>query len=136
MKFSHLSGLALLVLGSQPVEAQLAADMKLENAGFVMRIADTPQKLERLRRLPPRTFVSRTGANGRYYLYAEPDVCKCVFLGDERALRAYRDMRRAGLPQPDVVGPSGINAENQIIQDMDVDAGFDVPFGDILDYRY
>jgi hypothetical protein len=139
----HSHGLRLLALfafgvlgGAMPAGAQLATDMKLEDAGFVMRRADTPDKIARLRLIPPRQFVTRTGKSGRYYLWADADYCKCVFVGDGRALQSFKDMR-AKLPQPDNVGPGGggINPENLIIHDMDLDAGIGVPDGDVLDYH-
>lgn len=128
--------LAFGFLGVMPAEAQLATDMRLEDAGFVMRRADTPEKVARLRLIPPRQFVSRTGKNGRYYLWADPDTCKCVFVGGAGALQSFKDMRR-GVPQPDNVGAgsSGINPENMIVHDMDEDAGINVPDGDVLDYH-
>jgi hypothetical protein len=129
--------LAGTLLAAAPAAAQLAADMKLEDAGFVMRRADTAQKLERIRALPPRQFVSRSKDGWRYYLYADPDYCRCVFLGDARALQAFRDMRRARLPQPDNV-PADTNwVEDQMIRDMDADAGIgELAEGDILDFRF
>ena len=120
--------------GGMPAMAQLATDMRLEDAGFVMRRADTPDKIARLRLIPPRQFVSRTGKRGRYYLWADPDTCRCVFVGDGRALQSFKDMRK-GLPQPDSVSPRGIDPENMIIHDMDEDAGINVPDGDVLDYH-
>ena len=123
-----------VLAGATPAGAQLATDMKLEDAGFVMRRADTPDKLARLRLIPPRQFVTRTGKSGRYYLWADADYCKCVFVGSARALQSFKDMRTR-LPQPDNVGPGGINPENLIIHDMDLDAGIDVPDGDVLDYH-
>jgi hypothetical protein len=134
-RFCLLTACALFT--GEPVEAQLATDMKLEDAGFVMRSAETAEKLARLRVLPPRQFVSRTGRSGRYYLWADPDTCRCVFLGSERAMQAYRDMRRAGLPNVDNVPASetGSDPERMIIRDMDADMG-DVPDGDVLDYRF
>ena len=56
-------------------------DMKLEDVGFVMRPANTPAQIERLRQLPPRTFIARSKSGRRYFLYADPDYCKCVFVG-------------------------------------------------------
>jgi hypothetical protein len=138
MRIGHLWLVAYFMFGlsggSAPATAQLAQDMKLEDAGFVMRPADTAQKLERLRLLPPRKFAARTKAGQRYYLYPDPDYCKCVFVGDQRALNSFRDMR-AGLPQPYVVGPGGVSAEHDMIYDMDAD-GVGVPEGDILDYGF
>jgi hypothetical protein len=137
----HTHGPRLLALfafgvlgGAMPAEAQLATDMRLEDAGFVMRRADTPDKVARLRLIPPRQFVTRTGKSGRYYLWADPDTCRCVFVGDGRALQSFKDMRK-GVLQPDHVGPGGINPDNMIIHDMDMDAGIDVPDGDVLDYH-
>ena len=71
---------------------QEGRDMKLEDVGFIMRPANTPAQIERLRLLPPRKFVARSRAGWRYYLYADPDYCKCIFLGDELAMRNYRDL--------------------------------------------
>src|SRR4051812_2624704 len=58
---THARGLRLTALialvalaGGAPAGAQLAADMKLEDAGFIMRRADTPEKMAQLRKLPPR----------------------------------------------------------------------------------
>jgi hypothetical protein len=133
---SRLSLLAACALFTgDPADAQLASDMKLEDAGFIMRNADSAEKLARLRVIPPRQFVTRIGKSGRYYLWADPDTCRCVFVGNERALQAYRDMRRAGLPRADNVPAAGIDPERLIIHDMDTDAG-DVPDGDVLDYRF
>ena len=136
-KFSLLALFAFVLLGgAMPVTAQLATDMRLEDAGFVMRRADTPEKVARLRLIPPRQFVSRTGRSGRYYLWADPDTCRCVFVGGAGALQSFKDMRRR-VPQPDNVGAgsSGINPETMIIHDMDQDAGINVPDGDVLDYH-
>ena len=120
---------AALEAGAQ----QLATDMKLEDAGFIMRRASTADHIARLRQLPPHKFVARMGPNGRYYVYADADVCKCAFVGTERALQAYRDMR-AGLPQPDNVGTGGFSVEGQIIHDM-INDGVGEPGSDIIDYR-
>ena len=125
---------AASIVAALPTGAQLASDMRLEDAGFVMRRADTPEKLARLRLIPPRQFISRTGRSGRYYLWADPDTCQCVFVGGPGALQSFKDMRK-GLTQPDNVSPNSIGPENMIIHDMDQDAGINVPDGDVLDYH-
>ncbi len=122
-----------------PVTAQLATDMRLEDAGFVMRRADTPEKIARLRLIPPRQFVTRTGKNGRYHLRADPDTCKCVFVGGagKAAACSFKDMRRRACRSRTMSGraPAVSNPENMIIHDMDEDAGNHVPDGDVLDYH-
>ena len=84
---------------------QEAQDMKLEDMGFVMRQADTPAQIERLRALPARTFVGRTKDDRRYYLYADPDYCKCVFVGNELAMKNYRDLMSPPPQAPMAIGP-------------------------------
>jgi hypothetical protein len=111
MRLDRVGVLAFLVVGlfSGNVEAghQEGTDMKLEDMGFIniMRPASTSQQIERLRLLPPRKFVARTRDGGRYYLYADPDYCKCVFVGDEVAMNNYRNLS-APLSQPPMsIGP-------------------------------
>jgi hypothetical protein len=140
---THIQSLRLFGLlafgalcSAEPAHAQLATDMKLEDAGFVMRRADTPEKMAQLRKLPPRKFATRVGQSGRYYLWADPESCQCVFVGTERALQAFRDMRRAALPQPDNVPASGPDPMGLMMHDMDMDAGINVPNGDVLDYQF
>lgn len=138
----HIRGLGFFVLltfaGTDPVQAQLASEMKLEDAGFIMRRADTPEKMAQLRKLPPRKFATRVGKTGRYYVWADPDACQCAFVGTERAFQAYRDMRRAGLPQPDNVPARdrGNAPMEMMVHDMDTDAGINVPDGDVIDYQF
>jgi hypothetical protein len=121
--------------GEPAAASQEATDMRLADAGFVMRPANTPEKLKQLRLLPPRKIVRRKAGDGHYYLYADPDYCKCVLAGDERAMQTYRDMQKPppGLPTVSVQ-PSGRSPESMIIQDMDDD----IPVADdnILRFRF
>jgi hypothetical protein len=111
--------------------AQEARDMRLEDAGFVMRPADTPAKVERLRKLPPRKFVARTVNGKRVYYFADPEFCKCVMVGDARAYQAFRDMRAAPPLVPNLP-PTGINPETDMVADFDEDLGATMEPNDIL----
>jgi hypothetical protein len=73
-----------------------------------MKPANTPAHVNQMMAMPPRRFIVRTTPAGvRYFLYADPGDCKCVFVGDEKARQNYRSIASARLPQPDNVGPSG-----------------------------
>jgi hypothetical protein len=133
-KLSILLICALVVLGGGAL-AQLATDMKLEDAGFVMRKADTAEKILHIKRVPPRQFVSRVKNGKTYYVYADPAVCQCVFVGDAIAYEAYRDMRKR-LPQPDAVAGSGVNATNIVASEMDRDVSDVIDDGNILDWKF
>ena len=61
---------------TQRTEQLLAA------AGFEMKLADTPEKLANLSTMTPRrTLVPEERDNRLYYVYADPDLCKCLYVG-------------------------------------------------------
>lgn len=64
----------------------------LSAAGFVPQMASTPQRLAAMRKLPPNKFVQQTRNNQVFYVYADPVVCMCVYLGDQGAYANYRNM--------------------------------------------
>jgi len=64
----------------------------LTAAGLQMKLADTPEKLANLSTLTPRrTLIPQERDNRLYYVYADPDLCKCLYVGTstqyERALQ-------------------------------------------------
>lgn len=140
MRISNARLLAVLAVGffGDPAGAgQEATDMKLEDAGFIMRQADTAEKLMHLRKVPSRKFIARTKAGKRYFIYADPDACKCVFLGNELAMKTYHDMVSPPPQLRTVIAPStGPTPEGEIIQDMDTDVSDMIPDGNILDYKF
>ncbi|MGE0563560.1 MAG: hypothetical protein AB7O50_03510 [Pseudolabrys sp.] len=109
----------------EPVAAQLATDMRLEDAGFVMRRASKPEHHDSLQKLPPRKFAAHGKGKDRYYLYADPDYCKCVFVGDEKAMQTFRDMR-PGVPRPDnSSGAPDTSRGDMMVHELERDA-FDI----------
>lgn len=123
---------ALLALLAAPFEAeaqtQRASDRNLIAAGFVMRPADTPGKMARLKSIPPYRFTARTKDGVRYYVYADPNDCKCAFVGYQKAYDAYRDMLRAPTPPPGLQefagerGPGNLE-QHLMVHEMNEDAG-------------
>ena len=69
---STVFAMATAGLSGLPASAQEAIGMKLEAAGFVMREANTPKKLARLKTLPPHKFVRRMKNGAAYFNYADP----------------------------------------------------------------
>lgn len=140
MRLSSARAAFLMALGlfADPAAAsQEGTDMKLEDAGFKMRIADTAEKMKHARLIPPRKFIARTKDGKRYYLYSDPDFCKCVFVGDEIAMKTYRDM--VSPPKdlaPTIIAPSGISPAILMEQDMHDDVSSQVGDGNILDWKF
>jgi hypothetical protein len=65
----------------------------LAAAGFVMKPADTPDKAANLQSLPPHRLVLQRRDGQPYYVYADPDVCRCVWAGDQKAFAQFQQMR-------------------------------------------
>jgi hypothetical protein len=77
----------------------------LSSAGFRVRFANGPAGLKAMRALPAHRFViQRNGGNVRY-LFAEPHLCVCIFVGTQANYQDYRDILSQGLQQPDFVSP-------------------------------
>ena len=137
MRFGQAGAAACLAMGlfSGAAEAgQEGNDMRLEDMGFTMRSANTPEQLARLRLLPPRKFLARTRDGRRYYIYADPDYCRCVFLGNELAMKNYKNLVSPQPQAPMVIGSGDLppTVAQQMIDE--VDPGLAIVDGDILDY--
>jgi hypothetical protein len=127
---------AATLLAGAASAGQEGTDMKLEDMGFTMRPASTPAQIERLRLLPARKFVRRTKEGRRYYLYADPDYCQCVFVGNEAAMKNYQALNAPSAAPPMPTGPDGGPVAGSLIQEIDPSINLMIGNGDILDYSY
>ena len=97
----------------------------LINSGFVARPADTPAKLARLRSFPKDKFVARKTRDGQlYYIYADPDLCVCAYVGTPKAMADYRAKWIATTsvdPEPAGRLRGQQLAEDYLIHDMSMD---------------
>jgi hypothetical protein len=64
----------------------------LSAAGFQMKLADTPQKVEHLQGLTSQKLVPHTRDGKLYYVYADPEFCKCLYVGNEPAYQKYQQL--------------------------------------------
>ena len=62
----------------------------LAAAGFIVRPANTPQRIAMLKRLPPHRFVRRDHGDTVNYVYADPLVCGCLYVGSQKAYDRYK----------------------------------------------
>jgi hypothetical protein len=123
-----LSGMPVMAEAQTAGSKQRATDRDLIAAGFVMRPADTPGKLARLKAIPAYRFSARTKNGVRYYIYADPSDCKCAFVGYQKAYDSYRDMIKPPAPPPGIgefsgEARSGNLADHLMVNEMDEDAG-------------
>ncbi|HEY7206288.1 MAG TPA: hypothetical protein VIA61_18420 [Methylomirabilota bacterium] len=88
--------LVLAVAGCAAIRGHDARDTEevLAAAGFHMKLADTPEKLARLQTLTPQKLVPHQRNGKVYFVYADPDFCKCLYAGTEQN---YQEYQRLGL---------------------------------------
>ena len=96
----------------------------LAAAGFRVQYADTAQKLANLEKLPPHKLVGRTKDGKVVYVYADPEVCKCVYFGNENAYQNYRRM----------IFEQNVAEEQRLTADIDETVNVEWPVWDPLYY--
>jgi hypothetical protein len=106
--FGLIGAFALLALtfgcaNTQPTENLLSA------AGFRTILANTPQRQEQLKALPPDkvTLVQRNGKN--YYVYADPAHWQ-IFVGTPSQYEKYQQLRLANNLAQDQLEDAQLNS--------------------------
>jgi hypothetical protein len=87
-----LVGLAAGGCASIRAHQAIQAEQILSAAGFVMKPADNPERLAELQKLAPRKVVRHMHDGQARYVYADPDTCKCLYVGDERQFQKYQEL--------------------------------------------
>jgi hypothetical protein len=62
-------------------------------AGFEMLPADTTERQQRLTAMPRYRLETRTRDGAIVYTYADPDRCRCVYVGGPTEYAAYQWLR-------------------------------------------
>ncbi len=91
----HLAAPALaacLLTAACATPQQRAEDREnlLTAAGFTARPANTPERVASLRGLPANKVVQRVRSGTVRYVYADPLVCGCLYVGDQAAYGRYQ----------------------------------------------
>ena len=87
----------LIVVAAGCVAIQTAETRSTEQllgaAGFRAEAADTPEKLAELQTLPARKVLPQTRDGKTTYLYPDPTVCHCLYVGGETEYHQYQRLR-------------------------------------------
>ena len=59
-------------------------------AGFSSLPANTSERMASLRSLPPHRFISQVRNGKVAWIYADPTVCACLYIGNEQAYNRYK----------------------------------------------
>ena len=81
-----LAGLAGCETQQQVVAAK---EDSLAAAGFTQVPANTPERVAMLSRLPPNRFIRRVRGENVTYVYGDPLVCDCLYVGSQQAYGQY-----------------------------------------------
>jgi hypothetical protein len=82
-----LFAMCVAASGCSPVQNK--EDM-LAAAGFTLVPANTPQRQASLSSLPPHKFVHQVRNNAVVFIYADPTICDCLYVGNQAAYDRYR----------------------------------------------
>jgi hypothetical protein len=86
--------LGVSVTGCASIRAHQTAETEqvLAAAGFQVEPADTPEKLAHLQTLTPRKVVQNVRDGQLQYVYADPQTCKCLYVGDEQRYQKFQEL--------------------------------------------
>ena|SRR5258705_3268213 len=92
MRVVTLAFSVAIALACASVAARSPESM-LESAGFKMIAANTPERIQVLKSLPPKK-VSPVDRNGEiFYVYADPDGCRCLRVGRQEQYEMYQRLQ-------------------------------------------
>jgi hypothetical protein len=120
-------------LEPQPPTPQQQAEQiepMLSAAGFRILPADTPQREQQLSSLVPlqvNYYVGKTGT--LHYYMADPDYCKCMYIGSEQDYQQYEKIKLNQQFQAKEGEVSRENLEAQQMEEMDMQAEMFNPYG-------
>lgn len=85
LRLGSVSGLALLLAacGQLKDSDTRLTENHLLTAGFKIMMADTPERQGMLNGLAPETITRIPRPDNVYYIYADPDICGCLYVGRE-----------------------------------------------------
>ena len=81
-----------LVAGRHERHEAEVVGTRLVAAGFRRIPADTPAKQAHLESMPKLLFSSIRKNGQRRYVLADPDRCRCLYVGDEAAYQRYTNL--------------------------------------------
>jgi hypothetical protein len=87
--FATLGG----ALGGCAKQEARAMDNMLAAAGFQVRPADTPDKIQQLRTLTPNRLIMMEKDGSPYWVVADPKACQCLYVGNEAAYQRYEQLK-------------------------------------------
>ena len=87
----------------------------LSAAGFSIKYADTPEKLDHLKLQEQHKIIPYIKAGKNYFVYADSSGCECMYVGDDTAYQQFNNLE----VEEDIANQQRINAEMNQEWEMD-----------------
>ena len=96
MRFAYLAIPLLALSACAAIHRQEAADSEvlLKQAGFQARAADSPERQQDLVKMPLRQIVERDQKGTPEYIFADPDNCRCLYVGGQKEYAKLQELRQ------------------------------------------
>ena len=65
----------------------------LSAAGFSMKYADTPEKIDHLKLQEQNKIIPYVKEGKAYFVYADSTTCQCMYIGDDNAFQKYNSLQ-------------------------------------------
>ena len=107
---------AVIIVGGCAAMADqdsMDTERRLSAAGFQVKLADTPEKMDHLNRLAQRRLVPMDKDGTTVFVYADAKTCKCVYVGSQANQQEYE---RLSIQQ------NVVNEQRETAQDMNMAA--------------
>lgn len=107
------------LIGCASTAKQKKMDMRrlLKASGFSKAVADTPEKLDQLKKLPQRKITAHKDGDKVFYIYADVQNCRCAYSGNEEAYKKYQQL--AGKNQLSETDRQYVERNRQLQTDWD-----------------
>jgi hypothetical protein len=100
-RFAYLAVPLLALSACATIHRQEASDSEvlLRQAGFQARAAGGSEREQEFARLPARQIVERDDNGVPAYVFADPDNCRCVYVGGEKEYATLQELRQQRLDE-------------------------------------
>jgi len=87
-------GLCLAATGcNDPNRTIMNKEDMMAASGFKFVPANTPERQAAFKTLPPHRFVRQINGEKVVYVYADPTICACLYVGGQKAYGTYQARR-------------------------------------------
>jgi hypothetical protein len=114
MRYQGGALLALAIALAGCAQAVEKKENLMQAAGFRMLPADTPDRKRALKSLPAHRFSMQIRNNEAVWVYPDPTICGCLYVGDQLAYDQYRRIQAEQRLESEAETAAWLNQNNAI----------------------